>query len=55
VTRVGAFLRRFSVDELPQLIHVVGGDMPIVGPRPHALAHDQRYVEERLLAGAFQA
>jgi Undecaprenyl-phosphate glucose phosphotransferase len=45
VTRVGAILRRFSVDELPQLVNVLIGDMSIVGPRPHALAHDQRYVE----------
>ncbi len=45
VTRVGAFLRRFSIDELPQLINVLKGEMSIVGPRPHALAHDQRYVE----------
>jgi Undecaprenyl-phosphate glucose phosphotransferase len=45
VTRVGAFLRRFSIDELPQLLNVLMGEMSIVGPRPHALAHDQRYVE----------
>jgi len=45
VTGVGAVLRRFSIDELPQLLNVLAGDMSIVGPRPHALAHDQRYVE----------
>jgi putative colanic acid biosynthesis UDP-glucose lipid carrier transferase len=43
VTRLGAFLRRSSLDELPQFINVLQGRMSIVGPRPHAVAHNEQY------------
>jgi Undecaprenyl-phosphate glucose phosphotransferase len=43
VTRVGALLRRTNIDELPQLINVLRGEMSIVGPRPHATAHNEMF------------
>jgi putative colanic acid biosynthesis UDP-glucose lipid carrier transferase len=43
VTQVGAFLRKYSLDELPQFVNVLQGRMSVVGPRPHAVAHNEMY------------
>jgi Undecaprenyl-phosphate glucose phosphotransferase len=48
VTRLGRLLRKLSIDEIPQLVNVIRGEMSLVGPRPHALAHDNEY--DRLIA-----
>ncbi len=43
VTRLGAILRRTSIDELPQLLNVLKGEMSLVGPRPHAIVHEHSF------------
>ncbi|MCJ2133970.1 sugar transferase [Methylobacterium sp. J-026] len=48
ITRIGAILRRTNLDELPQILNVLRGEMSLVGPRPHALAHDRSF--ERRIA-----
>ncbi len=46
VTRMGRWMRRYNVDELPQLLNVLRGEMSLIGPRPHAIPHDRQFSRE---------
>ncbi len=46
ITRMGRFMRKWNIDELPQLLNVLIGDMSLVGPRPHAVAHDREFTKK---------
>jgi putative colanic acid biosysnthesis UDP-glucose lipid carrier transferase len=52
ITRIGRILRRTSIDELPQLLNVLQGNMSLVGPRPHAITHNEQY--RKLICGYMQ-
>lgn len=56
LTRLGKLLRSLSIDELPQLFNILKGEMSLVGPRPHAIAHDEAWARmTRSYAGRFRA
>ena len=52
ITYFGRILRNWSIDELPQLFNVIKGDMSLVGPRPHAIDHDEKF--RRIVRGYMQ-
>ena len=52
ITNVGRFIRKYCIDELPQLINVIKGEMSLVGPRPHAIEHNEYY--RKLITGYMQ-
>ncbi len=52
ITSVGSFLRKWSLDELPQLFNVLIGEMSLVGPRPHAVSHNESY--RKIISGYMQ-